>query len=633
MPSPYVAADEAIPRLDETYEEYMWQFFPGWVVSQRVRDATSWAWNFGYDIQRGEQRKWVCKLCVARKRGIPKALQHTGLQNAMKHLHTEHHINAPRGKPKSRAEKQRLASHQPFPSIATFLKLDAVDPAQQKVANQIIKMFDRHKFQQLVTEWMVARSIPLSVTEHPELRAVFEYLNPQVRLQEANLTRKAIRTKIIDAYSRHKDTVKLALRGAPGMLHYSFDGWRSGNRKNVFGLVCFYRNEVDDTPNKVVLGLPEITETHTGENIAEIITDLIEDFEVSDKTGFFVLDNASSNDTAMDFIGQKLGFDGRSRRGRCFGHILNLSAKLLLFGNKEKPIETFIETDERLTDAQYNLWRAYGPVGKIRILGLLIDSSNTLTDMLDKIQAAHIATGETPRERSRQPLRVIKDNQTRWLGSLYMIRRAIRLRSHLDALKVKFQRQWEDESRGRNGVVRASATLPAFLDEANWLTDTDWVAIGHIERLLTIYEDVLKDLEGDGQVRRRKHGFEGSYGNIWDVFPSYEYLLAQLEQYKDLADSIPDPVQFKAGVNAAWELINKYYTKLDEVYFYYAAYIFHPANRWEAMEKLWESHPASWLTKAKKIPSQVKPRNLLCHTVTIVGSRERTPRIREWLWT
>ena len=182
-----------------------------------------------------------------------------------------------------------------------------------------------------------------------------------------------------------------------------------------------------------------------------------------------------------------------------------------------------------------------------------------------------------------------------------MIRRAIRLRSHLDALKVKFQRQWEDENRGRNGVVRASATLPAFLDEANWLTDTDWVAIGHIERLLTIYEDVLKDLEGDGQVRRRKHGFEGSYGNIWDVFPSYEYLLAQLGQYKDLADSIPDPVQFKAGVNAAWELINKYYTKLDEVYFYYAAYIFHPANRWEAMEKLWESHPASWLTKAKKI--------------------------------
>jgi hypothetical protein len=55
-------------------------------------------------------------------------------------------------------------------------------------------------------------------------------------------------------------------------------------------------------------------------------------YGIGHKIGYAVLDNAKNNDTAMEELGKRLGFDGRRRRGRCIGHTLNLFAKALLFG-------------------------------------------------------------------------------------------------------------------------------------------------------------------------------------------------------------------------------------------------------------------------------------------------------------
>ena len=58
-----------------------------------------------------------------------------------------------------------------------------------------------------------------------------------------------------------------------------------------------------------------------------------------EKVGYFTLDNAENNDTAMEVIGGELGFDGQLRRGRCIDHTINLLAKALLL----------VETQTRLS--------------------------------------------------------------------------------------------------------------------------------------------------------------------------------------------------------------------------------------------------------------------------------------------
>ena len=609
----FIQAESAIPITNDQHHAELFERFRGWTFAERVREVTSWIWDFGFDIQRivnrdTTERRWICKLCIIQRRPNIKPITDSGLQNAAGHLYTHHRILAPDGKTKSREEKLSSGTSNRARSIAYFMNLNPEKPSEQAAINKAIQSFDRKRFQRLLVEWIVKENLPFSIAEHEGLRALFEYLNPQIAIQQANLTRPMIKIKILNEFHRHQDTVIATLQSAPGLIHYAFDGWRSGNRRNVFGICCFFRDSTSNQPRKIVLGLPELPGSHTGIKIGQVVVDLIEEFGVGDKTGYFVMDNAANNDTAMDFIGHKYGFDGRGRRGRCFGHILNLSAKLLLFGNEQQSVNSFVETPDQLTEAEYDLWRKEGPVGKLRILVIAIDSSDRLTDLFARLQANDISTAQTVCDRSKKPLHVVKDNQTRWLGSLYMIRRALQLRPYFDLLKVSYQREWEAENRSRalgSNSLRRSAKLPAFLEERNWLTPNDWAVIEHLERILTDYEHTLLRLEGDGQIRRRTGGFEGSYGNVWDVLPAFEFLLGRLEYYKAVASDVPDPIQFKVGVNAAWDKLNYYYSKLDETPIYYAAFALHPAKRWQGLEKMWESQNISWITAAKKIVKDV----------------------------
>lgn len=57
---------------------------------------------------------------------------------------------------------------------------------------------------------------------------------------------------------------------------------------------------------------------------------------ITDKVEYFVADNDSPNDTAMVAICRELNLANPARRRpRCLGHIINLSAKDLLFGKEE----------------------------------------------------------------------------------------------------------------------------------------------------------------------------------------------------------------------------------------------------------------------------------------------------------
>jgi hypothetical protein len=53
-----------------------------------------------------------------------------------------------------------------------------------------------------------------------------------------------------------------------------------------------------------------------------------------------------------------------------------------------------------------------------------------------------------------------------------------------------------------------------------------------LESILTVFETVVKALEGDGQLRMRRHGCAESYGIVWDVLLGFELLLGKLKEFK-----------------------------------------------------------------------------------------------------
>jgi hypothetical protein len=48
-----------------------------------------------------------------------------------------------------------------------------------------------------------------------------------------------------------------------------------------------------------LLGLRHVEGVHLGENMAQLVIAVIEDYEIKDLLGYFVLDNALSNDTCV----------------------------------------------------------------------------------------------------------------------------------------------------------------------------------------------------------------------------------------------------------------------------------------------------------------------------------------------
>lgn len=484
------------------------------------------------------------------------------------------------------------------------MKLNTNKPREQAIANGFIKNFDKKFFQRLLMEWIVEANLSFETAEHDKLRKIFAYLNPCVKLCDANLSATSIRRKIVASYEQHKTKVMEVLQSSPGLIHVSFDGWRSGNRHALYGIMCFFQDEKNN-PCKIVLGVPEVSTRHSGTNIAAEVLEIIDSYGIKNKIGYFTLDNAENNDSAMAVIGGELGFDGRKRRGRCFGHILNLSAKALLFGSNPEAFENQLSGAAALSETEHDLWRRRGPVGKLHNLVVDIDRSDVLTYLLRGVQQADMDQSIDPRVRARKPLNIVVDNDTRWLSQLYMIRRAIKLRPYLDVMILKHKQAWEQDNRSkRTGLMRRSAVQPRICLPENQLSDKDWDVLEHLATILGFYEVTVKTLEGDGIQRKRKRGWVGSYGNIWDVIQGFEFLMAKLEEYKAVAADYPDPEHFRININLGWQKLNKYYTILDETPIYYVALALHPAYRWGWFEEHWGKHP-DWIATAKEMVQEV----------------------------
>jgi hypothetical protein len=96
------------------------------------------------------------------------------------------------------------------------------------------------------------------------------------------------------------------------------------------GVVAHYvdsHGNLQDLP----IALPQLTGAHSGEKMAEVVSQTLQQFSINARTvGYFVLDNANNNDSAVAAIAQKMDFDATYRRIRCGPHTLNLIGQVLL---------------------------------------------------------------------------------------------------------------------------------------------------------------------------------------------------------------------------------------------------------------------------------------------------------------
>jgi len=152
----------------------------------------------------------------------------------------------------------------------------------------------------------------------------------------------------------------------------------------------------------------------------------------NDNLGYFVLDNATNNDTTLTELTKSIDFDPLERRLRCMGHILNLIAEQYLFGQDTALFEKdFIAAG---VQGRRQLWRQRGELRKLYNLVAYVVASRKRSDLFDALQVDKNIGGAEGRS-----LKLVLDGGIRWNSSFSMILRALHLRDALDAYAFRLK--------------------------------------------------------------------------------------------------------------------------------------------------------------------------------------------------
>ena len=170
----------------------------------------------------------------------------------------------------------------------------------------------------------------------PEFHTFCQVLNPEssdyITTAHSQFTKK-----IEQSWNYHKDIVQQKLQSAISSIHLSLDVWTSPNRLLLLGIIAHFV-DYQEKLWKALLALHTIT-NHAGEEQFAILLPVLKDYDIVQKLGAVVGDNASTNNTLCHMIEahlleeEDIEWDASHWQMRCIGHIINLAVQAFLFQN------------------------------------------------------------------------------------------------------------------------------------------------------------------------------------------------------------------------------------------------------------------------------------------------------------
>lgn len=311
---------------------------------------------------------------------------------------------------------------------------------------------------------------------------------------------------------------------------------------------------------------------------ALIIYPLLKSFGITSKNlGHFVLDNAKNNDTTLEELGRRMGFDSEEKRLRCMGHVINLVAEQYLFGQDAKSFDDNYKTAG--PGERRQLWRQRGEVGKLHNLVYHILGSGKRTDLfgaLQQIENMGVAAGKT--------WRLVVDGGIRWNSTYAMIRRALELRSALDSYCRK---------------LRVGDEVDQEIAKEDYISSDEWATLEIIKEQLEPLFRTTKALEGN--ARMQEGASKPSGGALWEVLPAFEHILSHFEQLQNRSATgeFNDNLRIQSSITHAWNKATEYYQRTDKSIAWQAAVVLHPRWKWAYFEKNWTGDARRYVREGK----------------------------------
>jgi hypothetical protein len=543
-----VARRYSIPAKERLLFEPNWQLLQGGKYRHRPRtkrstgdSRISWIFKHGAEVEKVKSdgrfggRYWVCKHCNdANVKQQPYGCRSTS--SAAYHL-LKAHLLGPHGPIKEPKQQQQ----------------QTLECLYSKVGSSIAELW-----QQKFVNWIVHDDITFHQAESPFLRDLLLHSSSSSEIEGLLPRANTVRAWILRAFKTRQVDVKASLQEARSRISISFDSWTAPNDTMLLGIVGHWIDKSNQLRHALLALTP--LEGHSGEeDLAPALQQCIDYYSISNQLGAFQMDNAENNDTCLRSLAARYSIDTDEQRLRCFGHVVNLVVKALLFG---EGLSAFKKELDGATDLnQYKVWRKKGAIGKLHNLVVYITRSGQRTLAFNKAQE-EIADGVVEVCRT---LRLQKDTGVRWNSVFKMIRRALKLEQALTLYCARWQRPKDSQYNLKDDI----------------LDQQDWEELRHFKELLKPFYIVTQRLEG--------YGNEGSYGVVWEVLPAFDYLFNKLAKFEEEVNAQPELFTdyYTSCISAGFIKLRQYYELTDRSSIYRAAVALHPGKRFLWFERQW----------------------------------------------
>jgi hypothetical protein len=119
-------------------------------------------------------------------------------------------------------------------------------------------------------------------------------------------------------------------------------------------------------------------------NIAATMIKLLDRFDLRSRIGNFITDNANENGATLAELTTKYAVNTKQRHVLCMGHVINLVAQQILFGNDVDAFEPKLVILVEQLELQH--WRRSGPIRKLHNLIKYITHSSNRRERFHEIQ-------------------------------------------------------------------------------------------------------------------------------------------------------------------------------------------------------------------------------------------------------
>jgi hypothetical protein len=221
-----------------------------------------WIWRHD-DLEKiGKERHWQCKYYCMN-------LFAATISNAVYHLQIY-----------SIYKEDQLLSDQPI--IETCVK----------------SAIDSKMLRKLIVEWIIDHCHVFNEVEAESFRKIIEYLDITA-INKLPHSGNIIHSDCFKYFKEPKLVIKELLSTAHSQIHLSFDLSTSLNCKAILTIIAHWTSNIYKM-EAILLAIRELEKEHIGENIAQSVYDVVKDYNIIKNLGYFMMNNAGNNDTALE---------------------------------------------------------------------------------------------------------------------------------------------------------------------------------------------------------------------------------------------------------------------------------------------------------------------------------------------